>query len=112
MRAQRLYGKSARGQQPPENCVRRPLLAGLVALLLLFVQATHPGLHPHEIIGAGADVSQVCPLSHVTVDLEILLTLLLLLAVALRQVLAPQPWVDHPDFLHPLAPRPPPTSLA
>jgi hypothetical protein len=83
-------------------------LFGFVAVILLFIQAIHPGIHPNEVLGPSTTPHVSCPISHAVADLPQGLPLLLftLLVVVLRP--APRPWLDHLPLRHALAPRPPP----
>ena len=112
MRMQCLYGQRSHEHVRPGGRSLRALIAGLAVFLLLLVQAAHPALHPHEVINATAGDQQLCPLSHTAAALGALFAPLIALAVIRLQMPAPQPWAAHPDFLHPLAPRPPPSPLS
>ena len=90
-------------------CIPWRVLLGLVAFVVLFLQVSHPGLHPLEVINPGADTHLACPLSHVAADLLIVLPLPALMSLILRLVLEPRSWPGRLYFNHRLAPRPPPT---
>jgi hypothetical protein len=83
-------------------------LIGLVALVLLCVQAAHPWMHPAEVIGPHADTHCTCPLSHAAADLPRGVPALLLTPFVLAAALDPRLWWGRRRFSHPLAPRPPP----
>jgi hypothetical protein len=84
----------------------------LLSLTLLFVQASHPALHPHEVIDPGADRQHACPLSHAAAALPIALPLLLYGGLPLERLHDPLPWIGHTCFIHHLVPRPPPAQLS
>jgi hypothetical protein len=86
------------------------LLFGFVAVVLLCVQASHPGMHPHEVIGPDTDVHFGCPISHAVADLPPGLLPLLLIPLVLMPILDPWLWLGLLYFFHALAPRPPPVS--
>ena len=83
-------------------------LFGGAAVIFLFIQAVHPGLHPAEVFGPSTTLHVGCPISHAVADLPQGLPLLLftLLLVVLR--LAPRLWLGRLPLRHALAPRPPP----
>jgi hypothetical protein len=85
----------------------RALFSG-AAVILLFIQAVHPRMHPTEVFGPSTPPHVSCPISHAFADLPQGLPLLLFawLVVVLR--LAPRLWLGHLPFRHALAPRPPP----
>jgi len=83
-------------------------LFGLMAVVLLFVQAIHPWIHPDEVIGPHTDTHFGCPLSHAVADLPAGLTLSLSIPLVLVLMLDPRLWLGHLRFDHALAPRPPP----
>jgi hypothetical protein len=85
------------------------VLFGLVAVVLLFVQAIHPGIHPAEVIGPHTDTHFGCPISHAAADLPSGLQGLPLTPLVLVPILEPRLWVSHLRFCHTVAPRPPPT---
>jgi hypothetical protein len=83
-------------------------LFGGAAILLLCIQAVHPGMHPAEVFGPSTIPHVGCPISHAAADLPQGLPLILFtcLVVVLRR--APRLWLDHLPLRHALAPRPPP----
>jgi hypothetical protein len=83
-------------------------LFGGAAILLLFIQAVHLGMHPAEVFGPSTTYHVSCPISPAVADLPQGLPFLLFtwLIVVLR--LAPRLWLGHLPFRHILAPRPPP----
>ncbi len=83
-------------------------LFGLVAVVLLFVQAIHPGIHPDEVIGPHTDTHLRCPSSHAVADLPPGLPPLLLAPLVLVSMRDPWLWLGHLRLYHALAPRPPP----
>jgi hypothetical protein len=88
-----------------------PLLRALfggAAVILLFIQAVHPGMHFAEVFGPSTTPHVSCPIGHAVADLPQGLPLLLftLFVVVLR--LSPRLWLGHLPFRHALAPRPPP----
>ena len=83
-------------------------LIGLVALVLLGVQAVHPWMHPAESIDPHAGTRCACPLSHVAADLPRGVPTLLLTPFVPAAAPGPRLWWGHRGFSHPLAPRPPP----
>jgi hypothetical protein len=87
---------------------RRRLLCGLVSLLVFLVQASHPALHPLEVIDAGADGHVGCPVSHVSAELSLPLPVIWPRHAVLWHPPEPLPWLSHAVFMHGLAPRPPP----
>jgi hypothetical protein len=87
------------------------LLIACLGLAVLFVQLSHPGLHPLEVIKPGADGHHACPLSHAAAALLIALPLLMGAGPSLGGPHEPLPWFGHASFIHPLAPRPPPAQL-
>jgi hypothetical protein len=84
------------------------VLIGLVTLVLLFVQAIHPRIHPAEVIDPHTGTHCACPISHAAADLPLGVPALLLTLLVLAAALHPQLWWGHLRFSHPLAPRPPP----
>jgi hypothetical protein len=84
------------------------LLVVWLSFAVLFVQASHPALHPLELIDPGADAHHACPISHVAAALLIALPLLMAVGWSLGRFQIPLPWLGHSCFIHPLAPRPPP----
>src|SRR5919106_4943569 len=44
-------------------------LFGGAALILLFIQAAHPGMHPAEVFGPSTPPHVSCPVSHAVADL-------------------------------------------
>jgi hypothetical protein len=89
------------------RCARSLLI--LLSLAMLFVQVSHPALHPLEIVKPGANGDHACPLSHVVATLLTALSLLLCAELSRHDARDPLPWLGHSYFLHRLAPRPPPT---
>ena len=87
---------------------RASVLAVCLGLALLFVQITHPAVHPHETINAHAKAHLTCPVSHAAGDLRPILPPPVPAGVMLWLVTQPLPWLGHVDFDHRLAPRPPP----
>jgi hypothetical protein len=81
----------------------------LLSLAVLFVQVSHPALHPLEVINPGADGDHACPLSSMVAALLTALGLLLCTELSRHDAREPLPWLGHSYFLHRLAPRPPPT---
>jgi hypothetical protein len=109
-RVHRARHKEPRLLGPTRDTSRWALpLALLLSLVVLFVQLSHPALHPLEIIDPGADEHHACPLSHAVAALFIGLTLLHWAKLALGQPCEPLPWLGHSCFIHCLAARPPPT---
>jgi hypothetical protein len=84
------------------------LLVACLSLALLFVQVSHPALHPLEVVNPGADWQHACPISHAAAALLIALPLLMGAALWLERLHDPLPWIGHSYFIHRLAPRPPP----
>jgi hypothetical protein len=84
------------------------VLIGLAALVLLFVQAIHPRIHPAEVIGLYTDAHFTCPVSHAAADLPSGLPALLLRPLVLAALLAPRLWWERLYVSPSLAPRPPP----
>jgi hypothetical protein len=84
------------------------VLLACLSLAALFVQASHPALHPLEVINPDTDGHHVCPLSHAAAALLIGLPWLLGAELALVRFPDPFSWFDHSRFIHLLAPRPPP----
>jgi hypothetical protein len=105
-------GGSRRGLQRPWlhalSGRRAWVLAVCLGLALLFVQVTHPAVHPHETINAHAKIHLTCPVSHAAGDLLLMLPPAAPACVILWLITDPLPWLGHPDFDHHLAPRPPP----
>jgi len=108
--------------QQPERELRNPWpnapigtrvywLVACLSFTVLFAQASHPALHPLEIINPGADAQHPCPLSHSTAALLILLPLLLGVGLSLDRLPDPLPWIGYSCFIHRLAPRPPPAQV-
>jgi hypothetical protein len=87
---------------------RSHLLFVFFGFALLFVQASHPALHPHEVIDPDADWQHACPLSHAATALLIALPLLLCGGLSLGRLRGPLSWLAHSHFIHCLASRPPP----
>ena len=83
-------------------------LIGLVALVLLGVQAGHPWMHPAESIDPRAGTHCACPLSHAAADLPRGVPAWPLTPFVLAAALDRWLWWGHRRFSHPLAPRPPP----
>jgi hypothetical protein len=79
-----------------------------LSFAVLFMQLSHPALHPLEVINAGADWQHACPLSHATAALFIAIPLLVAAGLSLDRLQDPLPWLGHSRFIHLLAPRPPP----
>jgi hypothetical protein len=94
--------------RPRRSGVPARVLIGLTALVLLFVQAIHPRMHPVEVIDFHTDAHVICPISHAAADLPPELPALLLRPLVLAAVLDPPLWWGHSGFSHTLAPRPPP----
>ena len=84
------------------------VLIGLAALVLLFVQAVHPRIHPAEVIGLYTDAHVACPISHAAADLPAGVPALLFKPLVLAVLLAPRLWWEHHHVSPSLAPRPPP----
>src|SRR6266498_4469546 len=87
------------------------LLVACLSFLVLFVQASHPALHPLELIDLGTNGHHACPFSHAAAALLIALPLLMAAGLSLGRPHDPLPWFGHCCFIHPLAPRPPPAQL-
>jgi hypothetical protein len=83
-------------------------LFGGAAVILLFIQAVHPGMHPAEVFGPSPAPHVSCPISHAVADLPQGLFLLLFTCLVVVLRLAPRLWLDHLPLRHALAPRPPP----
>jgi hypothetical protein len=92
-----------------QSAVLVRVLFGCVAVVLLFIQAIHPGMHPYEVIGLDSDTHVGCPISHAIADLSPELPPLELRSLVLEPLLNPRLWLSHLYFYHALAPRPPPT---
>jgi hypothetical protein len=90
---------------------RAYVLVACLSLAALFVLASHPLLHPLEVINPDTNGHHACPLSHVAAALVTALLWLLGAGLALARLADPFPWFGHSYFIHPLAPRPPPASL-
>jgi hypothetical protein len=106
--------RAKRGLQIPWfhalNGRRAYVFLACLGLAVLFVQLSHPALHPHEVINPDANTHITCPVSHTAGGLLLVLPLTgPLAALVLWLVIAPLPWLGHLDFEHRLAPRPPPT---
>jgi hypothetical protein len=105
-------GRSRRGFHRPwlhaTSGRRAAVLAVCLGLALLFVQITHPAVHPHETINAHAKDHITCPVSHASGDLLLILPPPAPAYVILWRITDPHPWLGHLDFDHHLAPRPPP----
>jgi hypothetical protein len=102
------------GRQIP--CLRalhgRPahVLLLCLSLVVLFVQASHPALHPLEVINPDANSPLGCPVSHTAGDVSLILPPPAPSAsLVLWLVSDPLLWLGRLDFVHHLAPRPPPT---
>jgi hypothetical protein len=80
-----------------------------LALVVLFVQALHPVLHPLEVINPDAKPHLTCPVSHAAGDLLLILPPPAPACLTLWFITQPLPWLGRLDFVHHLAPRPPPT---
>jgi hypothetical protein len=87
---------------------RASVLVVCLCLALLFVQISHPVVHPHETINAHAKDHLTCPVSHAAGDLLLILPPPASACVILWRITPSLPWVGHLDFDHRLAPRPPP----
>jgi hypothetical protein len=87
---------------------RASIFALCLSLALLFVQISHPVLHPHESINPDAKSHLTCPVSHTAGDLLIILPSPAPAYLILWRITNPLPWLGHLDFDHRLAPRPPP----
>ena len=90
---------------------RAYVLLACLSLAALFVQASHPALHPLEVINPDTDGHHACPLSHVAAALITALPWLLGASLGLARLPDPYLWLGHSAFCHPLAPRPPPATL-
>jgi hypothetical protein len=89
--------------------VRRAyVLVACLALVALFVQASHPALHPHEVIDPDAKTHLTCPVSHTAGDVPLVLPPPAPACLVLWLIIDPLSWLGHLDFDHSLAPRPPP----
>jgi hypothetical protein len=84
-------------------------LVSLIALILLFIQAIHPRMHPAELLGPSTHPHMSCPISHAAGDLPQGLPLLLFTPLIVVVRLALQLWLGRLPFKHALVPRPPPT---
>jgi hypothetical protein len=84
------------------------ILVVCLCLALLFVQISHPMVHPHETINAHAKDHLTCPVSHAAGDLLLILPPPAPACVLLWLITQPLPWLGYVDFDHRLAPRPPP----
>jgi len=92
------------------NGRRAYVLLGCLSLAVLFVQLSHPALHPLEVINPDANTHLTCPVSHTAGGLLLILPLPgPPAALVLSLIIAPLPWLGRLDFDHHLAPRPPPT---
>jgi hypothetical protein len=87
---------------------RGSVLVACLSFAVLFVQVSHPGLHPLEVVNPIADGHHACPLSHTAAALLIALPLLMGVGLALGRLYNPPLWLGYPCFIHRLAPRPPP----
>jgi hypothetical protein len=87
------------------------LLAACLSLALLYIQISHPALHPHEVINPAADAQHACPLSHAATAYLIAPPLLVGAGPSLSCPPDPLPWFGHARFVYPLAARPPPAYL-
>jgi hypothetical protein len=87
---------------------RACILAVCFGFALLFVQVTHPALHPHETIDPHAKDHLTCPVSHAAGGLLPLLPPPAPACVLLWVITDPLPWAGHLEFDLRLAPRPPP----
>ena len=71
--------KSRRGLQRPllhaPSGRRASVLVVCLCLALLFVQISHPVVHPHETINAHAKDHLTCPVSHTAGGLRLILPL-------------------------------------
>jgi hypothetical protein len=85
------------------------VLLACLSLVVLFVQASHPALHPYEVINPDAKAHLTCPVSHTAGDVSIILPPPGPTGLALWLIIDPLPWLGRFDFNHRLAPRPPPT---
>ena len=83
-------------------------LFGGAAVILLFIQAVHPGMHPAEVFGPSTPPHVSCPIGHAVADLSQGLPFLLFTCLVVVLRLAPRLWLGHLPFRHALAPRPPP----
>jgi hypothetical protein len=105
--------RSRRGLQRPWlhalSGRRTSVLVACLCLALLFVQITHPAVHPHEVINLHAKAHLTCPVSHAAGDLLLILPPPAPACLVLWLIIDPLPWLGHVDFDHRLAPRPPPT---
>jgi hypothetical protein len=88
---------------------RAHVLLACLSLAVLFVQASHPALHPHEVINPDANTHLTCPVSHTAGDVSLILPPPAPACLVLWLIIDPLPWLGHLDFDHSLAPRPPPT---
>jgi hypothetical protein len=86
------------------------LLFGFVSLLVFLVQASHPGLHPVEVIDANHEADVDCPIGHAIAELSVFVPPIMLASPIEWRLLEPLPWQGHTTFVHGLAPRPPPVS--
>jgi len=87
---------------------RASVLVLCLSLALLFVQISHPAVHPHETINPHAKSHLTCPVSHASGDLLLILPPPVPAYLILWLIIDPHPWLGHLDFDHRLAPRPPP----
>jgi hypothetical protein len=83
-------------------------LFGGAAILLLFIQAVHPAMHPAEVFGPSTPPHASCPISHAVADLPQGLSCLLFICLVVVLRLTPRLWLGYLPFRHALAPRPPP----
>jgi hypothetical protein len=81
-----------------------------LCLALLFVQISHPVVHPYETINAHVKDHLTCPVSHTAGDLLIILPSPAPAYLILWRITDPLPWLGHFAFDHRLAPRPPPAA--
>jgi hypothetical protein len=110
MRSRFMADKGFQGLGPLRRTrITYHVLLGLVAFVVLFLQVTHPALHPLEVINPDTGTHLACPFSHVAGDLLITLPMPALASLILWLVLEPCSWPGHLYFNHRLAPRPPPT---
>jgi hypothetical protein len=84
------------------------IVVGLIALLVWLVQVSHPWIHPFEVIDPSADLHVTCAVSHVAVDLPVVLPPFTLTTSMFTPVVDPLLWLGCPCFIHHQAPRPPP----
>jgi hypothetical protein len=87
------------------------LLLVCLSLMAMLVQTGLSVLHPLEVINSDVDGQHACPLSHAAAALTVAPRLLPEIGLAFAYLPEFSPWFGRSPFLHPLAPRPPPTSL-